>query len=51
MCVTGVAAVHVGTMGMAVHMTRSAVNMLVGLRRHQSYSTRVALMSAVDGPR
>jgi hypothetical protein len=35
-------------MRMAMHMTSSAVNMLVGLRRHQSYSTRVALMSAAE---
>ena len=48
MRVTGVA-VDVGAMGVAVHMTSSAVNVIVGLRRHRSYSTRVALVSAVDG--
>jgi hypothetical protein len=48
MCVTGVA-VDVGAMGVTVHMTNSAVNVLVGLRRHRLYSTRVALMSAADG--
>jgi hypothetical protein len=48
MRVSGVA-VSVGTMGMAVYMTSSAVNVIVGLRRHQPYSTRVALVSAVDG--
>ena len=46
MRMNGLAAVNVGAMSMAVHMTSSAVNMLVGLRRHQSYSTRVALRSA-----
>ena len=51
MRVTGVATVIVGAVGVAVHMTSSAVNVIVGLRRHQSYSTRVALMSAVDGLR
>ena len=50
MHVTGVV-VDVGTMCMAVHMTSSAVNVIVGLRRHRFYSTRVALMSAVDGLR
>jgi hypothetical protein len=49
MHVTGVATVSVGAMGMAVYMTSSAVNVIVGLRRHRSYSTRVALLSAVEG--
>jgi hypothetical protein len=48
MRVTAVA-MSVGAMGMAVYMTSSAVNVMVGLRRHRSYSTRVALVSAVDG--
>jgi hypothetical protein len=48
MRVTGLATVSVGTMGMAVHMASSAVNLIVGLRRHRSYSTRVALVSAVE---
>ena len=51
MRVTGVTAMTVGTMGMAMHMTSSTVNVIVGLRRHQSYSTRVALLSAVEGLR
>jgi hypothetical protein len=49
MRVTGVAAVNVGAMSMAVHMTGSAVNVIVGLPGHRSYSTRVMLRSAVDG--
>ncbi|HXM90191.1 MAG TPA: hypothetical protein VN974_01530 [Candidatus Dormibacteraeota bacterium] len=48
MRVTGVATVSVGTMGITVHMTSCAVDVLVGLRRHRSYSTRVALVSAVE---
>lgn len=40
------AAAIADAMRMAMHMTSSAVNVLVGLRRHQSYSTRVALRSA-----
>jgi hypothetical protein len=46
-----VARVNVGAMGMGVHMTGSAVNVIVGLRGHQSYSTRVTRWSAVDGLR
>ena len=41
-----VAAVIADAMRMAMHMTSSAMNVLVGLRRHQPYSTRVALSSA-----
>jgi hypothetical protein len=48
MRVTAVA-MSVGAMGMTVYMTSSAVHVMVGLRRHRSYSTRVALVSAVDG--
>jgi hypothetical protein len=44
--VASVAAVIADAMRMATHMASSVVNVLVGLRRHQSYSTRVALMSA-----
>jgi hypothetical protein len=51
MRMTGLAAVNVGAMSMVVHMTSSAVDVIVRLRRHRFYSTRVALMSAVDGPR
>jgi hypothetical protein len=50
MRVTGVV-VSVEAMGMAVHMTSSALNLIVGLRRHRSYSTRVAVVSAVEGLR
>ena len=50
MRVTGVV-VSVQAMGMAVHMTSSAVNLIVGLRRHRSYSTRVTVASAVEGLR
>ena len=46
-----VVTVSVRTVSMAVHKTGSAVNVMVGLRRHRSYSTRVALVSAVDGLR
>jgi hypothetical protein len=46
--VTGVA-VNVSAIGVTVHMTSPAVNAIMGLRRHRFYSTRVALMSAVDG--
>jgi hypothetical protein len=49
MHVTGVATVSVEAMGMAVYMTSSAVNLIVGLRRHRPYSTRVAWLSAVEG--
>jgi hypothetical protein len=48
MRMTGVV-VSAGAMGMAVHVTRAAVNMMMGLRRHRSYSTRVVLVNAVDG--
>jgi len=48
MRVTGVA-LDVGAMGVTVHVTGSAVNVMVGLRGHRVYSTRVALMSAVVG--
>jgi hypothetical protein len=51
MRVTGVAAVNVGAMSMAVHMASPAVNVIVRLRRHESYSTRVAVVSAADGLR
>ena len=50
MRVTGVAVI-VGAMGVVVHVTGSAVNVIVRLRRHPSYSTRVAAVSAVGGPR
>jgi hypothetical protein len=43
-----VAAVIADAMRMVMHVTSSAVNVLVGLRSHQSYSTRVALMSAAE---
>jgi hypothetical protein len=43
--------VIVGAMGVAVDVTGSAVNVIVGLRRHPSYSTRVAAVSAVGGLR
>lgn len=46
MRVASVAAVIADGMRMAMHMASSAVNVLVGLRRHQPYSTRVALSSA-----
>jgi len=48
MRVTSVA-VSVGAVGVAMHVTGSAVNVIVGLRRHQPYSTRVAVVSAVGG--
>ena len=51
MCVTGVAAVNVGAMGVAVDMASPAVNVIVKLRRHESYSTRVAVVNAADGLR
>jgi hypothetical protein len=44
-----VGAVGVGAVGVAMHVTGSAVNVIVGLRRHQPYSTRVAVVSAVGG--
>jgi hypothetical protein len=50
MRVTGVV-VSVEAMGMAVHMTSSALNLIVELRGHRSYSTRVAVVSAVEGLR
>jgi hypothetical protein len=50
MGVTGVA-VSGGAVGVGVHVAGSAVNVIVGLRRHQSYSTRVAVVSAVGGLR
>jgi hypothetical protein len=43
--------VIVGAVGVAVDVTGSAVNVIVGLRRHRSYSTRVAVVSAVGGLR
>jgi hypothetical protein len=49
--VANVAAVIVDAMRMAMHVTSSAVNVIVGPRRHHSYSTRVAVASAVDGLR
>jgi hypothetical protein len=50
MRVTSVA-VSVEAVGVGVHVTGSAVNVIVGLRRHQPYSTRVAMVSAVGGLR
>jgi hypothetical protein len=50
MRVTGVT-VSVGAVGVGVHVTGSAVIVIVGLRRHQSYSTRVLLVNAVGGVR
>jgi hypothetical protein len=46
-----VATVIVDAMGMAMHVTNSAVNVIVRLRRHHPYSTRVALVFAADGLR
>ena len=50
MRVTGVV-VSGEAMGMAVHMANSALNLIVGLQGHRSYSTRVAVVSAVEGLR
>ena len=51
MRVAGVATVSVRAMSVGVHMTSSTVNVIVRLRRHRFYSTRVAMLSAVDGVR